>query len=149
MTDARWARARNRQEQRSMERQAREVERKGKRGGEWPSFERRDFPKGAVGQSGWIAEIDHGYGNGMFAVLVREVDTTWGPIQHAFIRNASDMPVAWMDKQRIKNLLFGADAIAVEVYPRNEELVNEANGSHLWVLPAGMELPFTIYEAPA
>ncbi|MGR9527665.1 DUF7694 domain-containing protein (plasmid) [Priestia megaterium] len=48
------------------------------------------------------------------------------------------------EKQRIKNEIFGEEYTAIEVFPKESELVDEANMYHLWVLPKGMNLPFGI-----
>lgn len=48
----------------------------------------------------------------------------------------------WEEKQRIKTDLVGAAARAIEVYPAETDVVNQAPVSHLWVLPKNFELPF-------
>lgn len=50
----------------------------------------------------------------------------------------------WRDAQRVKNELVGQDRVAVEVYPAQMEVADEANMFHLWVLPAGFQLPFSL-----
>ena len=47
----------------------------------------------------------------------------------------------WRDFQRIKNELCGEDCEAVEIYPKEERLVDTANQYHLWVFPAGLIFP--------
>ena len=42
-----------------------------------------------------------------------------------------------------------ADRVAVEVYPPESQLVDDADLYHLWVLPAGFELPFGLHGATA
>lgn len=49
---------------------------------------------------------------------------------------------SWADLQRIKNELVGRERTAVEVFPPDSELVDEARVYHLWVLPEGQRLPF-------
>lgn len=48
--------------------------------------------------------------------------------------------LSWDELQRIKNEVGYADHDAVEVYPRNSDVINDANMRHLWVLP--YRLPF-------
>lgn len=110
--------------------------------GEWGPWEKAPHapPVGA----GWLSEITEAFHNRAFAVLVREVPTEWGSIEHAAIRNISNTDIAWRDMQRIKNELFGANRVAVEVFPPTHELIDEAGMYHLWVLPPGFVLPFTL-----
>jgi hypothetical protein len=43
--------------------------------------------------------------------------------------------ITWDELQRIKHDIGMGDAYAVEVYPRDIDIVNVANMRHLWVLP--------------
>jgi hypothetical protein len=43
--------------------------------------------------------------------------------------------ITWDQLQTAKNLIVGSDALAIEVYPPNDRLVNSANVRHLWVIP--------------
>lgn len=52
----------------------------------------------------------------------------------------------WRHFQRIKNELVGPDREALEVYPAEERLVDEANEYHLWVMPAGERVPVGFNE---
>ena len=45
--------------------------------------------------------------------------------------------------ERIKDEIAGPDATAVEVYPPQAEIVDDADMYHLWVLPA--PLPFSLF----
>lgn len=120
----------------------RERERVALRTGEWGTWEwvsqRPDEGKG------WLSEVHTVWKNRAFAVLIRTVDTEWGPVMHAAIRNVSETDIPWRDMQRIKDELFGEERAAVEVFPPSDELVDEANMYHLWVLPEGTRLPFTL-----
>jgi hypothetical protein len=40
--------------------------------------------------------------------------------------------VTWDELQHIKTLVWGENAIAVEVYPRTADVVNTGNFRHLW-----------------
>ncbi len=51
-----------------------------------------------------------------------------------------------MEKQKIKNELFGRESVAIEVFPAESHLIDQANSYHLWVLPEAFSLPFGIHE---
>lgn len=81
----------------------------------------------------------------VYAVQVFHCETEWGVVEHLAIRRhdgKADIP--WTDKQRIKDDLLGAERVAIEVYPARSELMDSANMYHLWVLPDGFALPFTL-----
>jgi hypothetical protein len=62
---------------------------------------------------------------------------------HLIVRRIDGAAIhKWHDLQRIKNEIVGPDRVAVEVYPPEEQLVDRANLTHLWVYPPGHELPF-------
>lgn len=50
----------------------------------------------------------------------------------------------WSDLQRIKNEIAGPERVAIEIYPAEESVVDNANMRHIFVLPAGSTAPFTI-----
>jgi len=103
-------------------------------------------PKQLKQGNGWFGELDRVYRDekGLFVVMIRSVETEWGMVEHACMRNAAGTDIPWSEKQRIKNELFGHERIAVEVFPKESELVDAANMYHLWVLPVEMTLPFGI-----
>lgn len=96
------------------------------------------------GNSGWCREIHTVWRNGWCSVSVRtSASTSLGvSIDHAFFRTALSGELTWGEKQRIKDELFGIDRMAVEVYPRKEDLVDEADMYHLWVFPSGTKFDF-------
>lgn len=103
-------------------------------------------PKSSNKCHGWVAEMDRGYTDGEYAVLVRTVESeTFGPVLHAAIRNLLNTDIPWRDKQRIKNELFGKERIAIEFFPKESELIDEAGMYHLWVFPPQTEMPFGIH----
>lgn len=54
---------------------------------------------------------------------------------HLSIKLISREPVHdWRDLQAIKNMLVGPDHEGIELYPRDDRLVDTANQYHLWVL---------------
>lgn len=86
--------------------------------------------------------------NGIFSVLIRDLDAPpIGIITHAAIATLGGVTdITWAERQRIKNELFGRERTAVEVMPPESELVDEANMYHLWVMPVGYVLPFTLAQ---
>jgi hypothetical protein len=48
----------------------------------------------------------------------------------------------WRHLQAIKTEVCGAEREAVELYPAESRLMDEANQYHLWVAPEGETLPF-------
>lgn len=68
-------------------------------------------------------------------------------LTHLSIKRNDRAPVRdWRLFQRIKNELCGPEREAVEIYPAESRLVDEANQYHLWVLPDGVQLPFGFDE---
>ncbi len=47
----------------------------------------------------------------------------------------------WRDFQRIKNELAGPEREAIEIYPRESDLVDTAEQYHVWVLPEDSIVP--------
>ena len=123
---------------------ANEAEAKAIRTGVWPSWETSPSPPS--NSRGWLGQVTEVHHNTVFAVLVRHFAVAGiGTATHAAIRNCSNTDIAWRDKQRIKNELFGADRVAIEVFPPTADLVDGANMYHLWVFPAGYSLPFGLH----
>lgn len=118
---------------------AREAKRR--KTGIWPAWVRHRLLPGQVGNTGWLPEIYAAHVNEVFTVLER--DAGHG-IKHLMISCLSGVRPTWLEAQRIKNEIAGADATAVEVYPPQSEVVDHADAYHLWVLP--QPFPVTIFE---
>jgi hypothetical protein len=90
--------------------------------------------------------------NNRYLVYVRvlEIDETALGVPGALwlsIKRLDKLPIHdWRDLQRIKNELCGREREAVEIYPAESRLVDEANQYHLWVLPPGASAPFGFPE---
>jgi hypothetical protein len=41
--------------------------------------------------------------------------------------------ISWDELQVMKNIVFGEDAVAFEIYPPQSEVVNIKNVRHLWI----------------
>jgi hypothetical protein len=80
--------------------------------------------------------------NNKYIVQIYHELTFWGPCDRAMIRRSDAKPNhSWSDLQRIKNEIWGSDRVALEVYPRDVNLVDVANLYWLWVFPADFECP--------
>ncbi|MAH48264.1 hypothetical protein CMI37_20740 [Candidatus Pacearchaeota archaeon] len=83
--------------------------------------------------------------NNIFIVQVFEKQSEWGLVQHAMIRRNDEAPVHnWSVIQRIKNEIFGEERTALEVYPKQSRLIDDANLYWIWVLPMGYDCPIEV-----
>lgn len=88
---------------------------------------------------------EENYLNNRYSVQVSDYQIEDGIVVHLWVRHHTGvMPHSWSDLQRIKNEIVGPDYVALEVYPRVNELTDEANIAHLWVMPKDYVLPFTL-----
>ena len=82
------------------------------------------------------------YANATYSVQVYDkfehAGITWLLIR----RHDEGKDFPWYDLQHAKNSIVGEDRLAVEVFPPEAELVDDANIRHLWVYPRGHQLPF-------
>lgn len=85
---------------------------------------------------------DQVFQNNLFVVQVFNVMCAWGPVKKLMIRRGDALPNHnWNHLQRIKNEIFGEDAVALEVYPKQKNLTDVANLYWLWILPDGFDCP--------
>lgn len=116
------------------------AERSRRRNGDWGAWERCENPYRFM--PGWLGEVDHVRRNKVFSVLIRDVGTAI----HLGVSSLSGERPTWWEMQRIKNDIGGPDATAVEVYPPQGEVVDDADMYHIWIVPP---LAFTLHEPPA
>ena len=57
--------------------------------------------------------------------------------------------ISWDDLMRVKSQCGFADVDAVEMYPRDRDVVNVANLRHLWILPEPSDLVWRAESEPA
>ena len=87
------------------------------------------------------------YANDHVHVHLRLLDDDRDGWLHLSIRHNNRSPIRdWRMFQRIKNELVGVDREAIELYPSEERLVDEANSYHLWVAPVGYRFPIGFDE---
>ena len=83
--------------------------------------------------------------NNVYSVQFIEKSTDWGIVTRLLIRRHDQKTtVSWAHKQRIKNELVGEEATALEVFPPESKLFDEANIYHIWILPPDMKLPIIL-----
>jgi len=69
-------------------------------------------------------------------VQVCECLAPWGWTFHLKVRRRDGKDgISWDTLQAIKNEMIGYEEIAVEVYPSQIDVVNDANIRHLWTVP--------------
>lgn len=113
-----------------------------------------------VYQGNWMPEMDRcwmDYDRG-YQVCSRLIRTKFGKVEHVtIIRISTDSseeftintggsaPIGWAEKMMIKNELFGENRFAVEVYPKQDRLVDVTDTYHLWVFDKKHNMPFGIH----
>lgn len=100
----------------------------------------------------WMPEMDRCWIRKEDGVCVcsRLLRTEWGKVEHVTITRSSystdgSGDFTWADKQQIKDELFGKNRTAIEVYPKEDRLVDVADVYHLWVFDKKFNLPFGIH----
>jgi hypothetical protein len=106
----------------------------------WGAWEILEYPDGVLSGRGWLRDVRQVRKNKVFAVLVRPHERG----VHLAVSSPSGIRPTWWEMQRIKNEILGEEATAVEVYPPNSEVVDEADMFHIWSIDP---LPFTIFTA--
>ena len=85
-----------------------------------------------------------------YQVLSRLVRTNIGYVEHVTMMRINHTDplhagkIGWAEKQMIKNELFGEDRVAIEVYPKQDMLVDVCDVYHLWVFEKDFDLPYGI-----
>lgn len=66
-------------------------------------------------------------------------ETTHGPAICAMVQAIDAQPIKnhWRELQRIKREIFG-DVMAIEYYPSDFDLIDDANIYWLWIFPEGV-----------
>ena len=91
--------------------------------------------------------LAYGLSSNRYVVQISDEPTEIGLVTHLWINRCDgEREIPWRDKQRIKRELVGPDRTAIEVFPRDCDLVDQADMYHLWVLPEGMGLPYGLHE---
>lgn len=110
-------------------------------------WEERVIPAHELARFPAVARMRTAYVNDLYSVQVFDVATAIGPVQHLIVRATDGKgEPPWRDMQRIKDELIGTEAEAVQVYPRQADITDQANCYHLWVLPPAWPLPFGLHR---
>lgn len=86
----------------------------------------------------WITRL---FVNSRYMVMIDDrAQTTAGTAIRAMIRANDGRTIVnhWSEIQNIKNEIFGVDAVAVEYYPAEDSVTDEANIYWIWVFPEGV-----------
>lgn len=78
-----------------------------------------------------------------FEIQILEVMVPeWGMVRHLKVwRYSGKDKITWDQLQAVKNEYLGPDVVAIEVYPRQDDLVNSTNMRHLWEVPKHIAVP--------
>ena len=100
---------------------------------------------------GWHGDMDRCWidNDSNICVCSRLIRTKFGTVEHVTISkgtgtNDGSGEVTWAEKMRIKNELFGENRFAIEVFPKQRNLVDVCDVYHLWVFDKKLEMPFGI-----
>lgn len=90
-----------------------------------------------------VGDLQISLSNDAFLVSVR---TLKNGVRHLRVISPTLERPSWWEMQRIKNEIVGPGETAVEVYPPEDETVDGVCLYHLWVLPMGARLPFSLFD---
>lgn len=118
-----------------------------------PRYLRDQFGMFSGGENrlGWHGEMDRCWmdNDENLCVCSRIIRTKFGNVEHVTISrgtgtNDGTGEVSWAMKQQIKNELFGENRFAIEVFPKQKNLVDVCDVYHLWVFDKKVDIPFGI-----
>ena len=103
------------------------------------------FKRFTVGVNGIEVPGEFCYQNSRYNIGIEEIGTLdpFGTVWEMTIHRLDLQPIFdWRDVQLAKNELFGPEAQAVQVFPRESMLVDVANEYWFYVFPDGYVFPF-------
>lgn len=89
----------------------------------------------------FIPSLQEAYYNRLYVLMLTKREgelLNWqGEITHLIIKPRNNKPIKnhWAILNEIKNMIFNPEQIAIEIYPKLSELVDDVNLYHLWVFP--------------
>lgn len=109
---------------------------------------------GGENRLGWHGEMDRCWmdNDENLCVCSRIIRTKFGNVEHVTISrgtgtNDGTGEVSWAMKQQIKDELFGENRFAIEVFPKQKNLVDVCDVYHLWVFDKKVDMPFGISKS--
>jgi hypothetical protein len=57
----------------------------------------------------------------------------YGRIAHLWVKRHNGRPTTWKEMQQIKDELIGGDKVGIEVFPKIENIIDQAPMYHIWV----------------
>lgn len=110
-----------------------------------PAFLAKMEAFAAVSANPGIAEVHEIWLNEEYEIIVRFTDPDGrgraGGIHLSIKRYDREPARDWRHLQSIKNEICGWEREAFELFPAESRLVDQANQTHLWVAPAGVQIP--------
>ena len=109
--------------------------------------------KGIAYQRGesWNADMDRCWidNENNICVTSRMIRTQFGNVEHVCITKGQgtcngEGEITWSQKMQIKDMLFGENRFAIEVFPKHKKLIDVMDCYHLWVFDKKLEMPFGI-----
>lgn len=104
-------------------------------------------------RTGWHGDMDRCWidNDENICVCSRLIRTKFGTVEHVTISKGTGTSdgsgeVTWSEKMKIKNELFGEKRFAIEVFPKQKNLVDVCDVYHLWVFDKKLEMPFGIAQ---
>lgn len=115
----------------------------------WQPFEQMpesERPEIFARQRERVGDLQSFWKNNIYSVQIYRRATKRGVALQLVVRRHDEEEIqGWDDLQRVKNELAGPDRVAVEIYPPQHELMDQAPLRHLFVLPVGEAAPFTLH----
>jgi hypothetical protein len=117
--------------------------------GAWTKMRKRAIDPTAQRVMTSVGEpINEVWSNDVYECMVRYLSPQGksGPLHLSIKRLDRGAIRDWRHVQSIKNEVAGPEREAVELYPAESRLVDQANQTHLWVMDEGVELPIGYRE---
>ena len=102
-------------------------------------------------ENSWNADMDRCWidNTNDICVTSRMIRTQFGNVEHVVITKGNgtcngENEITWSQKMEIKDLLFGENRFAIEVFPKRKQLVDVQDVYHLWVFDKKVDMPFGI-----
>lgn len=91
----------------------------------------------------WMQDMERAWlGSDGIIVYSRIVNVGSLYVEHVVTMREDRLPISWLEKQKIKNELFGGNIEAMEIYPKESERTCSEGVYHLWLLSNSTVIPF-------